>query len=49
MVKLLTSIASATFSYSPGDTVKLDEKTEKRLVETGQAIKVSTRKKAAKK
>ena len=39
MIKLLTSIAGNSFSYAAGDTVKLDAKTEKRLIQSGQAEK----------
>jgi hypothetical protein len=41
MIKLNTSIAGDSFSYAAGDTVTLDAKTEKRLIETGQAEKVT--------
>jgi len=41
MIKLLTSIAGEGFSYNYGDVVKLDAKTEKRLIESGQAEKAA--------
>ena len=41
MIKLLTSMAGEGFSYSYGDVVKLDAKTEKRLIDSGQAEKVA--------
>jgi hypothetical protein len=41
MIKLLTSMAGEGFSYSYGDVVKLDAKTEKALIESGQAEKVA--------
>lgn len=48
MIKLLTGMAGANFSYSAGETVTLDKDTERRLVESGQAevIKQQRRKKA---
>ena len=41
MIKLLTSIAGEGFSYSYGQVVKLDPKTEKALIKSGQAEKVA--------
>lgn len=41
MIKLLTSIAGEAFSYTYGQVVKLDPKTEKALIESGQAEKVA--------
>jgi hypothetical protein len=46
MIKLLTGMAGADFSYAAGDTVKLDKDLEKRLIDSGQAEAVkATRKK----
>ncbi len=44
MIKLLVSIASKDYSYSPGEKVTLDAKTEDRLVSSGQAEKVVKKK-----
>jgi hypothetical protein len=44
MIKLLVSIASEDYSYSPGETVSLDAETEKRLIESGQAEAVKSAK-----
>ena len=47
MIKLLTAMSGADFSYSPGETVKLDKEHEKRLVESGQAEYVKASRKKA--
>ena len=49
MIKLLTSMASADYSYTFGQIVKLDAKTEKALIDSGQAEKVVEPKEKAKK
>ncbi len=46
MIKLLVSIASEDYSYSPGEKVTLDAQTEARLVSSGQAEKVAKKKTA---
>ena len=48
MVKLLTSIAGADFSYGPGEKASFDADTEKRLIESGQAEAVEAKKRATK-
>lgn len=40
MIKLLTSLAGADYSYGVGEKVELDKDFEKRLVESGQAERV---------
>ena len=44
MIKLLVSMASAEKSYTPGEQVTLDAATEKRLIDSGQAVKVAKKK-----
>lgn len=41
MIKMLTGIAGADFSYSPGEQVELDAETEQRLIDSGQAEAVT--------
>lgn len=43
MIKLLTGMAGADFSYSAGEVVTMDKDTERRLVESGQAEVVKQR------
>lgn len=45
MIKLLTSIAGADFSYAAGEKVSLDKDYERRLVDSGQAEEVKSAKK----
>jgi len=49
MIKLLTAMSGNTFNYPIGETVSLDKDYEKRLIDSGQALKVSEPKKKAKK
>lgn len=49
MIKLLVSMASAEYSYAPGEIVTLDAGTEKRLIDSGQAEKVTIKKTTVKK
>ena len=44
MIKLLVSMASASESYIPGQEITLDAATEKRLIDSGQAVKVVKKK-----
>jgi len=37
MIRLLTSMASATAAFSKGDVVELDAEVERRLIKSGQA------------
>lgn len=46
MIKLLTSYSGADGSYQYGETVELDEGTEKRLIDSGQAEAVKKAPKA---
>jgi|14BtaG_2_1085337.scaffolds.fasta_scaffold00960_5 hypothetical protein len=48
MIKLLTALAGADFSYRAGETVSLDKDFEKRLVDSGQAESVAAPKAKAK-
>ena len=43
MIKLLVSIAGADFSYAPGQEVSIDKKTDKRLIDSGQAVEVKAK------
>ena len=48
MIKLNVSIAGKDFSHIPGETVNMDKGTERRLVESGQAEYVTSKKKGKK-
>ena len=43
MIKLLTSLAGEDYSYNFGQIVELDAKTEKALIKSGQAEKITTK------
>jgi|DEB0MinimDraft_4_1074332.scaffolds.fasta_scaffold00561_6 hypothetical protein len=47
-VKLLTGVAGPDFSYSPGETVDLDDDYAQRMIDSGQAEAAALKPKKAK-
>ena len=43
-VKMLTGMAGNNFSVAPGEEATLDKEHEKRLIDSGQAVKVTAKK-----